>query len=176
MRLGVRPARPTPSGPCRIGDGALLRSGTVIHAPVTIGDRFETGFNVIVREECVLGDDVSIWSNSVLDWGVQVGSRVKIHCGVYVAQGTVLEDDVFVAPGVVFANDRYPVRGADCFEGPIVRRGARIGVNATILPGVVIGEGALVGAGAVVTRDVPSQAVVAGNPARSLGAKRARLR
>src|SRR5207302_7537730 len=84
-----------------------------------------------------------------------------------VAQHTVMEDDVFVAPGAGLANDRYPVSPA--LEGPVLRRGARIGVNATLLPGVEVGAHALVGAGAVVTKDVPAGVVVAGNPARKIG-------
>jgi acetyltransferase-like isoleucine patch superfamily enzyme len=86
---------------------------------------------------------------------------------VYVAQHSVMEDDVFVAPGVTLANDRYPVSRS--LEGPIVRTGARIGANATLLPGVEVGANALVGGGAVVTKDVPERAVVVGNPARIIG-------
>src|SRR5438270_11887872 len=91
-----------------------------------------------------------------------------MHSGVYVAQFTVIEDDVFLAPGVMIANDRHPIC-ADCMKGPTIKRGARVGINATLLPEVVIGEGALVGAGAVVTRDVPPGSVVVGNPARIVG-------
>lgn len=97
-----------------------------------------------------------------------IGSRVRIHTGVYVAQFTTIEDDVFLAPGVMIANDRHPVC-KECLVGPTIKRGARVGINATLLPAVVIGEGALVGAGAVVTKDVPAGAVVAVNPARVVG-------
>jgi acetyltransferase-like isoleucine patch superfamily enzyme len=164
--LDYRPSRSIELVPGVLGARARLRSGTVLYTNVVIGDDFETGHNVIVREQTRIGHQVSIWSNSIVDYGCILGDRVKIHSGVYIAQFTVLEDDVFVAPGAVFANDKYPVRGPEELQGPIVRCGARIGVNATILPGVVIGRGALVGAGAVVTRDVPDGAVVVGNPAR----------
>jgi len=80
----------------------------------------------------------------------------------------VIEDSVFLAPGVMIGNDKYPLSGAP-LEGPVIRRRARVGLNATILPGVTIGEEALVGAGSVVTRDVPAGAVVQGSPARVVG-------
>ena len=113
------------------------------------------------------GDDVSIWSNSVVDYGCVIGDRVKIHCNCYVAQYTELEDDVFLAPGVTIANDLYPgtEASAEAMAGPLVREGAQIGVNATLLPYVTIGRGAIVGAGSVVTRDVPDGMIAYGNPA-----------
>ena len=150
-----------------IGRGAHLRSGTIVYAGVRIGHGLQTGHNVVIREENIIGDNVGIWSNSVIDYGCRIGNNVKIHTNVYVAQFTTIEDDAFLAPGVSIANDMRPLC-AECTHagGPTIKRGARIGVNVTILPGVVIGEYALVGAGSVVTRDVPPHAVVYGNPAR----------
>jgi acetyltransferase-like isoleucine patch superfamily enzyme len=84
---------------------------------------------------------------------------------VYVAQFTTIEDDVFFAPGVTIANDPHPIC-TKCMQGPTIRKGARIGVNVTILPHVTVGENALIGAGSVVTRDVPAGMLAAGNPAR----------
>jgi acetyltransferase-like isoleucine patch superfamily enzyme len=152
----------------RIGEGAVIRSGTVIYQGVEIGDAFETGHGVVVREENRLGDHVSIWNNTTIDYGCRIGSRVKIHCNCYVAQFTVLEDDVFLAPGVTIANDIHPgcAFSAECMKGPTLRRGARVGVNVTILPYVVIGEESLIGSGSVVTRDIPPRSVAFGNPAR----------
>jgi len=155
-----------------LGEGTKIRSGSVIYQAVQIGRQFETGHHVVIREENQIGDGVSIWSNTIVDYGCRIGNRVKIHSNGYVAQYTVIEDDVFIAPGVVFANDKYPV--SRDLQGPRVRRGARIGVNVTLLPGVVIGEEALVGAGSVVTKDVADHAVVVGNPARVISAKGAR--
>ena len=122
-------------------------------------------------EENFIGDDFSLWSNSTVDYGCVIGNRVKIHHNVYVAQYTTIEDDVFLAPGVMIANDPHPgcAKSKQCMKGPTIRRGAQIGVNATILPFVIIGERALVGAGSVVTKDVPPGAVVRGNPARVAG-------
>lgn len=155
----------------RIGDDAVIRFGTVIYAGSTIGDRLETGHNVVIREENEIGSHFSIWNSSVVDYGCKVGNNVKIHCNCYVAQFTIIEDDVFMAPGVTIANDIHPGCGDSraCMRGPTLKRGVQIGVNATILPYITIGEGSLVGSGAVVTRDIPAGSVVYGNPARVHG-------
>jgi len=167
VELGYPTGRRIADRALRIGADAHLRSGTVIYAGTTIGEGLQTGHNVVIREENVIGDHVGIWSNSVIDYGCRIGNNVKIHSNVYVAQFTTIEDDAFLAPGVSVANDMRPLC-AECTHagGPTIKRGARIGVNVTILPGVTIGEYALVGAGSVVTRDVPPHAVVYGNPAR----------
>jgi acetyltransferase-like isoleucine patch superfamily enzyme len=164
--LGYRTGRSIPSQALIIGGDATIRSGTVIYAGTTIGSGLNTGHNVIIREENSIGNDVSIWSNSHIDYGCHIGNNVIIHTSVYVAQFTVIEDDAFLAPGVMIANDPHPRCEACTRESaPQIRRGARIGANVTILPDVVIGEYALVGAGSVVTKDVPAQAVIYGNPA-----------
>jgi acetyltransferase-like isoleucine patch superfamily enzyme len=165
--VGEEPSRGIADLRLVIGPHAVVRSFTVIYLGSMIGSHLETGHHVLVREENRVGDHVSIWSNSVLDYGCTIGNRVRLHTSVYVAQHSVMEDDVFVAPGVTLANDRYPVSRS--LEGPVVRRGARIGANATLLPGVEVGANALVGGGAVVTKDVPERAVVVGNPARIIG-------
>jgi acetyltransferase-like isoleucine patch superfamily enzyme len=161
------PVSRTDVGPLVLGPGARLRSGTVLYDGTTIGRCLQTGHGVVVREACEIGDDVSIWSNAVVDYGCRIGDRVKIHCNCYVAQFTELGDDVFLAPGVTFANDLYPGdhRSAELMAGPKIGSGAQIGVNVTILPFVRIGAGALIGAGSVVTRDIPSAVVAFGNPA-----------
>jgi acetyltransferase-like isoleucine patch superfamily enzyme len=165
--LGYPSAR-CPSTLLTIGGGARFRSGTVIYSGTSIGDRFETGHNVVIREENLIGDDVSIWSNTVVDYGCSIGDRVKIHSNCYVAQFTELQDDVFLAPGVTVANDLFPgaLESAQAMAGPRICEGAQIGVNVTILPYVTIGPGAIVGGGSVVTKDLPGHMVAYGSPAR----------
>jgi acetyltransferase-like isoleucine patch superfamily enzyme len=150
-----------------LGPGARLRSGTVLYAGSEIGGDFQTGHHVIVREDTRIGAQVSVWSNTVIDYGCVIGSRVKIHCNCYVAQYTELEDDAFLAPGVTIANDLFPgqARSANAMAGPLIGAGAQVGVNVTILPYVTIGASAIIGAGSVVTRDIPPGTIAYGNPA-----------
>jgi len=154
--------------PLRIGSRATVRPFTTIYAGTTIGERLQTGQGASIREDNVLGDDVSVGTNAVLEFGNRIGNRVRIHSGCFLEMVTI-EDDVFVGPNVVFTDDPHPMgcpRYQECTGGAVVRRLARIGANCTILPGVEIGENALVGAGSVVVEDVPAGAVVVGNPAR----------
>lgn len=166
--LGKLPRGAAP-GDCvlELGGRGTVRAFTTIYAGTRIGDHFQTGHGVMIREDNVIGDHVSIGTNAVLEAGNRIGDRVRIHTGCFLELVTV-EDDVFIAPNVVFADDPHPPcpEYEACVGGARVCKGARIGSNATILPGVTIGEGALVGAGSVVTRDVPAGMVVAGNPAK----------
>ena len=166
VTLGYPSARPVPER-LVLGRDARLRSGTVLYRGSRIGARFETGHHVVVREQCRVGDDVSIWTGSVVDYGCRLGDGVKIHCNCYVAQFTEIGDGAFLAPGVTIANDLYPGSSAsqEHMSGPSIGAGAHIGVNVTILPFTRIGPGALVGAGATVTRDLPDGCVAFGNPA-----------
>ena len=166
--LGYPSGRAGVIGRTRIGRAARIRAGTIIYAAVDIGEDFETGHHAVVREENKIGSHCTLWNNSTIDYACVIGDRVKIHCNVYVAQFTVLEDDVFLAPGVTIANDPHPIC-TKCMQGPTIEKGARIGVNVTLLPLITIGENALVGAGSVVTADVPAGMLVAGNPARVIG-------
>lgn len=169
--IGKRPRRSIESWTLALGAGAWLGSGTIIYLGSRIGARLQTGHHVVIREQNMLGDDVSIWSNSVIDYGCQIGRQVKIHTNVYIAQFSTLEDEVFVAPGVSFANDLHPgcPMSVPCMRGPTIKKGAHLGINVTVLPYVVIGEHALIGAGSVVTHDIPAGAVAYGNPACVVG-------
>ncbi len=154
--------------PLVLGPGARIRSGSIIYQGSPVGANLQTGHNVVLREDCEIGDDVSIWSNSVVDYGCRIGNDVKIHTNCYIAQFTVIEDGAFLAPGVSIANDLYPgsAESAEVMRGPHIEAGAQIGVNVTLLPMVRIGAGAMIGSGSVVTRDIPAGMVAVGNPAR----------
>jgi len=165
VSLGYIPNRKIESLKLIIGKNAIIRSGTVIYAGSKIGDNFETGHNVIIREECNIGGNFKIWNNSCVDYGCIIGNNVKIHNNVYIAQYTTIEDNVFIAPGVMIANDLYPPLKIN-MKGPTIEENVKIGINATILPHVIIGKNSLIGAGAVVVENVPPNSVVVGNPGR----------
>jgi len=154
--------------PLVLGHDARIRSGSVLYAGTRIGNYLETGHHVVIREENAIGHHVSIWNNTTIDYGCRIGNHVKIHCNGYIAQYSVLEDGVFLAPGVIFANDLFPgsKESGVVLQGPILEKGVQVGVNCTILPGVRIGAYSLIGAGSVVTRNIPPRSVVWGNPAR----------
>lgn len=171
--IGYRPSRPFKAERAALvlGADSVIRSGSVIYLGSRIGARFQTGHNVIIREDCQIGDDVSVWSNTVVDYGCRIGDRVKIHSNCYVAQFSEISDGAFLAPGVTIANDLYPgqASSAAVMSGPWIGPRAQIGVNVTILPFVRIGAGCLIGAGAVVVRDVPDGMVAFGSPATVRG-------
>lgn len=123
---------------------------------------------VVILPGAVIGRDGNICSHCFIENKVVVGDRVTVKCGVQLWDGVTLEDDVFVGPNVTFTNDLQPrSRNAGAKLLPtFIKQGASIGANATILPGLTIGEGAMVGAGSVVTKDVPPRTLVVGNPAR----------
>jgi acetyltransferase-like isoleucine patch superfamily enzyme len=151
-----------------IGRNSTIRPFTTIYAGSLFGDNLQTGQGVSIREENFVGYDVSIGTNAVLEFGNKIGNRVRIHSLCFLEMVTI-EDDVFIGPNVVFTDDPHPMkceRYLDCLGGVTVKRLARIGANSTILPGVTIGENTLIGAGSVVTKDVPDNMVAAGAPAR----------
>lgn len=154
--------------PTTISDGAVIRSHTVIYAGNVIGKNFQTGNKVNIRESNRIGDNVSVGTLSVIEHHVEIADDVRIHTQVFIPEFSVLEEGCWIGPNVVLTNAKYPVSPGvkDQLVGPVIRKGAKIGANTTILPGVVIGENALVGAGSVVAKDVPPGAVVVGNPAR----------
>ena len=151
-----------------IGGNAVIRSHTVIYAGNAIGDNFQTGHAVMVRELNDIGHNVSIGTHSIVEHHVKIADEVRIHSQAFIPEYSILEENCWIGPNVVFTNARYP-RSPEVkttLKGPQIGRKAKIGANSTLLPGVVVGENALVGAGAVVVKDVPAAKVVAGNPAR----------
>jgi acetyltransferase-like isoleucine patch superfamily enzyme/dTDP-4-dehydrorhamnose 3,5-epimerase-like enzyme len=137
----------------------------------SIGDETRVWAFAHILPKAVVGAECNICDGVFIENDVVVGDRVTIKCGVQLWDGVRLEDDVFVGPNVTFTNDRHPrsKQYPDAFEKTVVCAGASIGANATILPGVTIGQSAMIGAGAVVTRSVPPYAIVVGNPARISG-------
>ncbi|MCI4465583.1 MAG: acyltransferase [Thermoproteus sp.] len=150
----------------RIGERAILRSGSVVYERAVLGSGVELGHNVLIREDTVVGDGVRIGTGSIVEKGVRIGRNAWIQSMVYIPNGTVIEEDVFIGPNAVITNDKYPPSRR--LDPVVIRRGAVVGANATLVAGVEVGERAVVAAGAVVTRDVPPGAVVAGVPAREI--------
>jgi acetyltransferase-like isoleucine patch superfamily enzyme len=149
-----------------IGKDCILRSGTIIYCDVTIGDWFQCGHNVLVREGTQIGNRVSIGTATIIEGNVVIGNNVNLQSMVYIPTNTRIGNDVFIGPNAILTNDRYPPTGIGGLNGPDIQNGAAIGANAIILPGVCIGEEALVAAGAIVTRDIPPHMLAIGAPAR----------
>jgi acetyltransferase-like isoleucine patch superfamily enzyme len=157
--------------PLELGAGTIVSTGAILFAGSTIGERAIIGDQACVRERCRIGDDVVIGRGSLVENDTTVGSLTKIQADAYVTAYTTVEDRVFIAPRVITTNDNFMGRTEKRHvlrKGPTIRRGARVGAGAVLLPAVEIGEEAFVGAGAVVVGDVPPRTVVVGNPARVL--------
>jgi len=135
---------------------------------VCIGEGTRVWQYAVILKHARIGKDCNICAHTLIEGDVIMGDRVTVKSGVFLWDGTRIEDDVFIGPNATFTNDMYPRSKyyPEQYSGITVRKGASIGANATILPGLEIGEGAMVGAGSVVTKNVPAHAVVVGNPAR----------
>ena len=161
------------------GINGFIHTSADVSDNATIGNNVKIWNNAQVREEAVIGDNVIISKNVYIDHAVQIGNNVKIQNNSSIYQGTIINDGVFIGPHVCFANDLIPrainfdgnLKGADdwTISSTIVKKGASIGASSVILPGVIIGSFAMIGAGSVVTKNVPDHALVYGNPARICG-------
>ena len=153
-----------------IGEKAIIRSHTVIYAGNVIGDNFQTGHGVMIREENKIGNNVSIGTGSVIEHHVRIENNVRMHSQGFVPEYSILEEDCWLGPNVVLTNAKYPLSQdtKKRLKGPVIKRKAKVGANSTLLPGIVIGENALIGAGSVVTKNIPANKVAAGNPATLL--------
>ena len=149
-----------------LGDNAVIRSHSVIYRDVVVGNNLRTGHGVLIREGTRIGDNVLVGTGTIIDGHSSIGSHVSIQSRAYIPTNTVIGDHVFIGPYVVLTNDKYPIRKDYKLCGPTISNGASIGANAVILPGVKIGVGAMVAAGACVTRDVPDWKLAIGFPAR----------
>ena len=164
-------ARREPLAPTVVGDGTTISTGAIVFAGSTLGARVIVGDQACVRERVAIGDEVVIGRGVLVENDTSIGARTRIQADAYVTAYSTLEEDVFVAPCVVTTNDNYmgrTERRLAAMKGPTIRRGARVGGGAILCPGIEVGEEAFVGAGAVVTKDVPARTVVVGSPARVL--------
>jgi len=149
-----------------LGKDAVLRSGTILYCDVSAGDRFQTGHNVIIREKTRIGHRVSVGTGAIIEGNTTIGNDVNLQSMVYIPTNTRLGNSIFIGPNAVLTNDRYPPSAIGGLVGPVIDDHAAIGANVTILPGIRIGEGALVAAGAIVTKDVPAHKLAVGAPAK----------
>ena len=154
-----------------LGDGTVVSTGAIVFAGTSVGARVILGDQSCVRERVTIGDDVVLGRGALVENDTSIGALTKIQAEAYITAYSTLEDNVFIAPCVVTTNDNFMGRTEQrhsLIKGPTIRRGARIGGGAILCPGIEIGEEAFVGAGAVVTKNVPPRVVVVGSPARVL--------
>lgn len=175
--LGRQP-RPAPTStvkvpaqlpPLVIGDGTTIGTSAVVYTGSTIGERCLIGDAAFVREQVQIGDRVIVGAHVTIENEVSIGSGVKMQTGAYITAWTTIEEDCFIAPCVVTTNDNYMGRTERRFAergGAVIRRGARVGANVTLLPNIEVGAEAFVAAGSVVTRPVPPATLTMGSPAK----------
>jgi len=164
-------AKRDPLPPTTIGDGSVISTGAIVFAGSSIGASCIVGDQSCIRERVVMADNCILGRGSLIENDTTVGAGTRIQAEAYITAYSTLEEDVFIAPCVVTTNDNFMGRTEkrkSLMKGPTIRRGARVGGGAILLPGVEVGEEAFVGAGAVVTKDVPPRKLVVGSPAKVL--------
>lgn len=153
-----------------IGDNAHIRANTIIYAGNVIGSNFVTGNHVNIREHNNIGNNVSIGTSTIVEHHICFEDNVRVHSAAFIPEFSHLKEGCWIGPAVVLTNAKYPkspnVKAT--LKGPTIGKGAKLGANSTILPGIVICDNALIGAGSVVTADVEEGFIVAGNPAKKL--------
>jgi UDP-2-acetamido-3-amino-2,3-dideoxy-glucuronate N-acetyltransferase len=155
--------------PCVIGDGAILGTSVVIYRGCTLNKSVMVADLASVRENAEIGELTIVGRGVTVENKVRIGKRCKVETEAYITALSEIEDGCFIAPEVTFTNDNFLGRTKDRFKyhkGVTMKRGARIGANVTVLPGITIHEDALVAAGSIVTKDVPAKKIVMGTPAR----------
>jgi acetyltransferase-like isoleucine patch superfamily enzyme len=160
-----------PLPPATIGANTVVSTGAIVFAGSSVGANCVVGDQSCIRERVTLADDCVLGRGSLIENDTTVGAGTRIQAGAYITAYSTLEEDVFIAPCVVTTNDNFmgrTERRRELMRGPTIRRSARIGGGAILCPGIDVGEEAFVGAGAVVTKDVPPRVVVVGSPARVL--------
>ena len=156
--------------PIILGNHIRIRSGSIIYADVVIGDDFQTGHNVMIRENSNFGDHIVIGTNSVIDGNVKIGDFVKIESNCYIPTHVSIGSRVFIGPGVILTNDRYPQKMRDQYKplGPTIEDGVSIGGGCVLVPGITIGQGSFIAAGTTVTKDIPPMSFVKGSSGQIL--------
>lgn len=152
----------------KFGNDVTIRMGTIIYGDVIIGDDVQTGHHVLIREKTEIGNHVIIGTQTVIDGQVKIGNFVSIQSQCYIPTHTTIGSHVFIGPGAVLTNDQYPLKMREQYKpkGPVIEDNVTIGARAVICPGVRIGTGSFIAAGAVVTKDVPPKCMATGVPAR----------
>ena len=164
-------AKREPLPPAELGAGTIVSTGAIVFAGSRIGAGCILGDQSCVRERVEIADDVVVGRGSLVENDTTIGCGTRIQAEAYITAYSTLEEDVFIAPCVVTTNDNFmgrTERRKELMKGPTIRRGARVGGGAILCPGIEVGAEGFVGAGAVVTKDVPPRSVVVGNPARVL--------
>jgi acetyltransferase-like isoleucine patch superfamily enzyme len=164
-------AKRDPLPPATIGAGTIISTAAIVFAGSRVGANCIVGDQSCIRERVEMADDCILGRGSLIENDTTIGAGTRIQADAYVTAYSTLEEDVFIAPCVVTTNDNFMGRTEqrrELMRGPTIRRGARIGGGAILCPAVEVGEEAFVGAGAVVTKDVPPRTVVVGSPARIL--------
>lgn len=147
----------------KIGDNSVIRSNTIIYEDCSIGYNFQTGHHVTIREKSIFGNNCSVGTFSDIQGRVNIGEFVRLHSNVHLGMGTVIEDYAWLFPYVLTTNDMYPPH--DKLEGCTIKKFAIVGASTTLLPGKTIGENAFVGAGSLVSKDIPDNMFAVGRPA-----------
>jgi acetyltransferase-like isoleucine patch superfamily enzyme len=160
-----------PLPPTQIGDNTVISTGAIVFAGSNVGANCIVGDQSCIRERVSMADDCILGRGSLIENDTTVGAGTRIQAGAYITAYSTLEEDVFIAPCVVTTNDNFmgrTERRKELMKGPTIRKSARVGGGAILLPGIEIGEESFVAAGAVVTKDVPPRKLVVGSPARVL--------
>jgi len=155
--------------PLRLGEGCIVGAQAVIYRGTEIGQKCLIADLSFVRENTVIGDFVIIGAHVTVENKVRIGSYTKIQTGAYITAATTIEDHVFIAPCVVTTNDNFMGRTEERFKhwgGAVIKRGARVGANVTLLPNILVGEEAFVAAASILTKGVPDKTLVMGSPAK----------
>jgi acetyltransferase-like isoleucine patch superfamily enzyme len=152
-----------------VGNNCILRDFGIVYSRVTLGDNITTGHHYLIRENTTIGSSTLIGSGVIIEDDCIIGKNVSLQSNVYIPTGCIIEDNVFMGPNVVLTNDKRMARGECKLEAVTIKFGARVGANATILPGLVVGRDSIIGAGSVVTKDVPDFTIVVGVPANPIG-------